>query len=539
MQFWTSFYEQAAQIRIPTSDDHSTVNEFPSEQEASEMATENTMQDATGGEEVTFRESGIDHRDASSHSTPESSFHPNQDAFSSTPATAHKTPIQDITTGSIETPSWSASLESPFVKLSNEVKNFSLTDEGTSVTPSSVANTTDHLDEPTPMAKPQSLSNQTSLKGKQTPPRETLLRHQFGSGKDLPSVRASSKKTSPLKPSSKPKSPIKPKSYNPYIPAGTKSSKWSGVVDLRDPTANTPRHPHRSYSSRSHNTAGTSNPHSDDDDDDFDDLPPGMSPPVMMSPVRFRVTDHKLLAPTPSKHASARIKQDILRSVQRPHHYGTIDNVTESSLSTLPTPPSFSQYQNRNPLDITSSSLDPSFDSMMRRVGLEVPHSSSQPLTIGGIVDDGAAPADDSLDSDDSLDDFNSVTHPSAAFLMAAEGVRISDDDSFESNQSSSDSLNDEEAHLEGAVPLHPFAGGIEDTGDDDSDSFDDEYPPRDGAQTETLFGVPPGQGIAGVQGAQPLRMLGQDMLEDFTATGAYVAGVEESPTPAGWNGNR
>ncbi|KAF7783961.1 hypothetical protein Agabi119p4_126 [Agaricus bisporus var. burnettii] len=533
-KFWTSFYEQAAQIRIPTSDDHSTVNEFPSEQEASEAATENTMQDATESEDVTFREAGIDHREDSSHSTAESSFHPNQDALSSTPAAAHKTHIQDTTAGSMETPSWSASLESPFVKLSNEVKNFSLTDEGTFDTPSAVTNTTVHLDEPTPASKPKFLSVQTSLKGKETPLRENLLRHQFNSGNDLPSVTATAKKTSPLKPRSKSKSPIK--RLNPYIPAGTQSSKWSGVVDLRDPTTATPRHPNRSHSLPSHKSAGSSNPPFEDDDDDFDVLPPGMSPPVMMSPVRLRAADHKLLAPTPSKHASARIKQDILRSVREPRRYGTTDSVTETSLSTLPTPPSFSQYQDRGPPDITDSSMDASFDSMMRRVGLEIPTSSSRALTMGGIIDDGAAPADDSLDSDDSLDDFNPGAHPSAAFLMAAEGVRVSDDDSFGSNQSS-DSLNDEEAHLEGAAPVHPFAGGIEDTGDDDSDSF--EYPPRDGAPTETLFGVPPGQRDAGEQGAQPLRMLGSNMLDDFTATGAYVGGIEESPTPAGWNGNK
>jgi DASH complex subunit ASK1 len=174
---------------------------------------------------------------------------------------------------------------------------------------------------------------------------------------------------------------------------------------------------------------------------------------------------------------------------------------------------------------------------MMRRVGLEVPPTSAPGSSkIGGIVDDSAGPVYDDLDSEDSMDDFNSTAHP----FMATQGMQPTDEDSFGSSNQSSDSLNDEEAHLEGAAPVHPFAGGIEDTGDDDSDSFD-EYPAGDGTgdgvQTETLFGVAPGQRLE--RRGQNLRMLGQEILDDITATGAYLGGPEESPTPAGWNGNR
>lgn len=490
------------------------------------------MQDTTETDEgsETFQESNLNRSEEPSSAT-ESSFHPNQDALSSTPATAHKTRSYDSTTQGMETPSWSASLESPFVRLSNEVKNFSLADEGPSFTPSTVADSTLRLDDPTPAP------SSASRKGKNTPLRENLLRHQLYSATDMTSITASSKKISPLKPRNKPKTPII-KNLNPYVPMGTDSSKWNGVVDLRDPSIATPHRSRRTHPSSSRKAAMTPKSHSDDDED-FDALPPGMSPPVMMSPVRLsKVADQSLLAPTPSRNASARIKQDILRSVQKQHHYGTTHSVTESSLSTMPTPPSFSQYQDHGPPDITDSSMDPSFDSMMRRVGLEVPASSARPLTIGGIVDDGAAPVYDDLDSDDSLDDFNPTAHPSAAFLMASEAIRASDEDSFGSSNQSTDSLNDEEAHLEGAIPVHPFAGGIEDTGDDDSDSFD-EYQPGDGAQTETLFGVAPGQRLSADQQRAQLHMLGQEMLDDFTATGAYVGGVEESPTPAGWGVNR
>ncbi|KAF9444417.1 hypothetical protein P691DRAFT_736487 [Macrolepiota fuliginosa MF-IS2] len=539
-KFWTSFYEQAAQIRIPTSDDHSTVNEFPSEHEISETTSEHTTQDMTETEEGSevSQETIDDHSEEPSTSHTESSFHPNQDAFSSTPAKTRVARISDDTMRTGESPSWSASLESPFVRLSNEVKNFSLADEGPSFAPSTAPETTFRPDEPTPVSKPMP-SQQSSRKGKNTPLRDNLLRHQLYSATDMSSIATTSRTISPLKPRSKGKTPL-PNKVNPYIPPGTDSSKWSGVIDLRDPSVATPYRSRRAHPSSSRKVVATPKPESDDDDD-FDALPPGMSPPVMMSPVRLsKATDYSLLAPTPSKNASVRIKQAILRSVQKDHHYGGTHSIAESTLSTMPTPPSFSQYRDHGPPDITDSLTDPSFDSMMRRVGLEVPTSSAPgPPTIGGIVDDSAAHIYDDLDSDDSLDDFNPTAHPSAAFLMATQGVQASDEDSFGSSNQSSDSLNDEEAHLEGAVPVHPFAGGIEDTGDDDSDSFD-EYQPGDGARTETLFGVAPGERLAAEQRrGQQLRMLGQEMLDDMTATGAYVGGVEESPTPANWGGSK
>ncbi|KXN85734.1 DASH complex subunit ask1 [Leucoagaricus sp. SymC.cos] len=533
-KFWTSFYEQAAQIRIPTSDDHSTVNDFSSQNELSSAESEHTTQDetVTERESEASQEASIDQAEDPSVATTESSFHPNQDAFSSTPATARVTRIDESTAQSVQTPPWSASLESPFVRLSNEVKKFSLTDDDPSFAPSTAPNSTLLSDEPTPAPK-SIVSHRSSRKEKNTPLRENLLRHQLYSASDTSSIAATSKNISPLKPrGSKPKTPI-PKNLNPYIPAGTDSRKWDGVVDLRDPSTTTPRRSRRTHPS-SPRKASTTPKHISDDEDD---LPPGMSPPVMLSPVRFqKPSDHSLLAPTPLKGASARITQDILRSVQKGRQYDGIHSVIESSLSTMPSPPSFSQYQDRGPPDITDSLTDPSFDSMMRRVGLEgLTSSDPGPSTLGRIVDDSARPAYNELDSDDSMDDFNPTAHPSAAFLMATRGMRAEDEDSFGSSNQSTDSLNDEEAHLEGAVPVHPFAGGIEDTGDDDSDSFED-FPQGDGAQTETLFGVPPGQRrAAGQQGGQPLRMLGQEMLDDVTATGAYIGGVEESPTPAGW----
>jgi len=480
------------------------------------------------GESGTSEEDTIHLPQEPTITTTESSFHPNQDAFSSTPATARAAPSNDNAAQNEETISWSASLESPFVRLSHEVKNFSLKDENVFFTSSAVPNST--FDESTPSIQPVAV--QRSLhQEKDTPLREKAMRHQLYSASDMSSIAATSRNISPLKPRSKLKTPIL-KDMNPYIPPGTDSRKWDGLVDLRDSSTATLRRS-RYIQSSSSLEGITTQQYLADGDKDLDTPSPGMSAPVMMSPIRQKATDHSVLAPTPMKSASMRIKKDILRSVQKERQYG---GTIESSMSTMPTPPSFSRYQDQGPPDMTDSLTDPSFGSMMRRVGLEVPTSSVPGFR--GIVDDSAPPVYDDLDSDDSImDDYIPAPNP-AAFLMEPHGMRHSEDDSFGSNQSS-DSLNDEEALLEGAAPAHPFAEGIEDTGDDDSDSFED-YPPADGGHTETLFGVAPGQRQAMAHPReQPLRMLGQELLDDVTVTDTCVGGVEESPTPVGWGGNR
>lgn len=506
------------------------MNEFPSGNKSSTTSGAEAQDDSImDGESETSEEDTIHLPQEPNITTTESSFHPNQDAFSSTPATARAVLSNDNAAQNEETTSWSASLESPFVRLSHEVKNFSLKDENMFFTSSAVPNSI--FDESTPSIQPV-VTQRSSHKEKDTPLREKAMRHQLYSVSDMSSIAATSRNISPLKPRSKLKTPLS-KDMNPYIPPGTDSRKWDGLVDLRDPSTATLRCSRHIQSSSSFKGI-TIQQHLVDEKKDFDTLSPGMSAPVMMSPIRRqKVTDHSVLAPTPMKSASMRIKQDILRSVQKERQYG---GTIESSMSTMPTPPSFSRYQDQGPPDMTNSLTDPSFSSMMRRVGLEVPTSSVPGFR--GIVDDSATPVYDDLDSDDSImDDYIPAPNP-AAFLMGPHGIRHSDDDSFGSNQSS-DSLNDEEALLEGAAPPHPFVEGIEDTGDDDSDSFED-YSPADGGHTETLFGVAPGQrqAMAHPRG-QPLRMLGQELLDDVTVTDTCVGGVEESPTPVGWGGNR
>jgi len=197
---------------------------------------------------------------------------------------------------------------------------------------------------------------------------------------------------------------------NPYIPPGTDSRKWDGLVDLRDSSTATLRRS-RYIQSSSSLEGITTQQYLADGDKDLDTPSPGMSAPVMMSPIRQKATDHSVLAPTPMKSASMRIKKDILRSVQKERQYG---GTIESSMSTMPTPPSFSRYQDQGPPDMTDSLTDPSFSSMMRRVGLEVPTSSVPGFR--GIVDDSAPPVYDDLDSDDSIMDDDIPAPNPAAF---------------------------------------------------------------------------------------------------------------------------
>jgi DASH complex subunit ASK1 len=509
----------------------------------------------------------------------ESSFFPGQDAFSSTPATARVASTQQsfASQGSSNS-SWVNPLESPLVRLSREIQSLD-DDDDKSLAPPSIINMTPAGQAPNSTSEISqrqldTVSQSTKGKAKESsqPLLRNVLRHNLYSASDASSSDFTSHKpVSPLKFRTKPKTPV-PKTLNPYLPPNTDPDKWNGVVDLRDPTVLTPqRHaPGRAYSK--HKAAKES-----DDDDSLDGLPEGMSPPVLMSPARPPRSSAELgllkIGQTPTKEASARIVRDLvkdaqIRSGQMRHLYGYPNSGVESSMSTVPTPPSLSRYNRESSTSV--SLADSSFDSMIRRVGLNVPSSSRLGSTPGlrlktkAPLDqqrDESLQRDDSMltpldrgvlstsvydqlhhdiDSDsDSLDEINNTAHPSAAFLMASQGRR-GGDDSFGSSNHSSDSLTDEDVDP-GLVPVHPFAGGMEDDGFDDDDSFDGFDGNAGGGDfvEETVFGVAPAQRIAAQAAAAAqrqqggLRMLGEDLLQDTLNIGARV---EESPTPA-WAG--
>ncbi|KAJ7222877.1 DASH complex subunit Ask1-domain-containing protein [Mycena haematopus] len=480
--FWVSFYEKAAQIRIPTYDDYSTVNDVPSERDELTSETESSSR---------TEESTVRHEDHSATST-EVSFMPGQAAYASTPATARVGHTMDsFPSHRSDDPSWSASLESPLTRLDREVQNFSRDDSAASSKLPSLQ-FDDLPEEERTVVRPRPDKG----KGKEAPPLlQSVLRHKLHSATSDVSL-------SPMK--AKLRTPV-PKGLNPYLPPGIEPANWSGLVDLRHTPLSTPR--------RKKNP----DPVADSDDDSFDGLPPGMSPPVLMSPARppRSTAELQLLwGKTPAKEAAARIKNDLVRDVQRQnlgkaaHGYGG-----ESSLSTVSSPPSLSRY---NRPDTDESAVDESLESVMQRVALNPPSWTPTTSTPGLRVRPKAIPNytappiqyqppitpqhydGGGYDTDsDSDEEVNNTAHPSAAFLMAqaASGSRSFDEDDSLESQDSFDQLVDIDGVLEGVVDVHPFARGgyaaaYLGAGDD---SFDDETFDA-GVPEETVFGRPPQQ---------------------------------------------
>jgi DASH complex subunit ASK1 len=558
------------------------VNEVPSELQ--ERAESEPPHDDQSHAQTTAFES---HHYEPSIASTESSFMPGQAAFSSTPATARAPQTLDSSMSQAsDNASWTASTESPLVRLDREIQKFSTEDEDTLGPSTSRPIPSLRLDEPTPNPKQQDRSVQhrsEKSKGKDAaqPLLRNVLRHNLHSISDVSSSESILTNMSPMKYRGRPKTPI-PKKYNPYLPPESDPADWNGVVDLRDPSVMTPPRFTRTKPSSRRNPATPAK--ESDEDESFDGLPPGMSPPVLMSPARPPRSSAELglLGQTPTREATARITRDLVRDLQLKsggqarHMHGYANSGIESSMSTMPTPPSLSRYHRQDTTE--SIAMDSSFESMMRRVGLDVPpstgagstpglrlrskaameasshpHPHLQPEPLMGPPDEPMTPvhahAHLDIDSDsDSFDEVNNTAHPSAAFMMASAQGSHDSDDSFDSSNHSGDSLTEEDANL-GLAPVHPFAMGVEDDGFDDS--FDDDM--YDGnvmgeTQEETLFGVPPGQRIhaqtqmrvgGGLLG-DGLRMLGEDLLQETIGIGNQIAmsgRVEESPTPASWAG--
>ncbi|KAJ6604945.1 DASH complex subunit Ask1-domain-containing protein [Mycena sp. CBHHK59/15] len=525
--FWVSFYEQAAQIRIPTYDDYSTVNEVPSER--GDLASEAESSSRTA-------EPVLQNEEHSIRST-ESSFMPGQAAFASTPATARGTHTFDtFTSHQSDDPSWTASMESPLVRLDREVQNFSRQDHNISSGSKLPSLQFDQPlgDEDDTVQRPR--TNKGKVKEPPEPLLHNVLRHTLYSTSDV----SLSDITEPIS------SP------------DTDPANWSGLVDLRRTPLSTPQR------KKSHR-----NPSQSDDDDSFDGLPPGMSPPVLMSPARPPRSSAELQllrGKTPAKAAASRIKNDLVRDIQRQnsakarHLYGYTTSGVESSMSTVSSPPSLSRY---NRPDTDESAVDSSLESVMRRVALDPPMWTPSASTPGlRLRPKGTAalapapapvytlpavqyghPANDELsppvtpnqynagdfDSDsDSLEEVNNTAHPSDAFLMAqaasGSGGSFDDDDSFQSQ----DSLDQEDAEAAGLVDVHPFARAGNEYAYEGDDTFDDETFDA-GVPEETVFGMPPAQREARMSEHGELLMYGDAGVVPDTMQYALAA---SSPTP-------
>jgi DASH complex subunit ASK1 len=453
-QFWTSFYEEAAQIRIPALDDYSSILDERTRSDNDSRET-TTQSDTTTTYSRPADPSHHSHLgDPSIAGSSESSF--GQAAYSSTPAT---------------TRGLSASI---------------------------------------------------------APPSFDQTQDEDASVKDARHV-------SPLKIKAKAKTPVQ-KILNPYLPPNTEPADWTGIVDLRDPSIATPQKQH-------HDGKRRKTPrHREKAEESFDGLPEGMSPPRMMSPAAPPRSSAELgllkLAQSPIKDAAERIKRDLISDAEKMRSggglfgQGRVKGGTESSLSTVSTPPSLSRYtrHGRYAFDSSSSMLDPSLESMLQRVGLHTSSQSGIEVPAAGPMDDVSlrTPLPDSDFSDsDSLDEIHNTAHPSTAFIMASQQARrlsLNSDDSFGSSNDSVSSLSQE--------PVHPFAReAVQD--DFDDDSFDDGYERREGEE-ETVFGLPPAERQRPRQ--SELRLLGDHLLDDTLGIGAEIVQsgrpVAETPTP-------
>ncbi|KAI0347869.1 hypothetical protein BDW22DRAFT_1349945 [Trametopsis cervina] len=565
-KFWTTFFEQAAQMRVPTEEDLVEPSEGESEsaQETSEDQSESNFSPSTPDQSFNPDTVGS-----------ENSFNP---AVMSTPATARHKSQYSIAPPEDDTTSWNASLESPLVRLDREIQSLTR-DDDISVASSSAHQLVDYYDESLDITQRQILPDAPQppsvSKGKARAAPEPLLKGVLKRNTDGSAI-------SPLKVKAR---PFEPQIFKPHLPPDVgDSSDHIGSTPVRRSTRK-PRSTKRS----------ASKPVRDDfytDDDSFDQKL-GMSPPITMAFAKLPKTKTPKLGRTPRKEAAQRITNNLLTHEKRTGlgsarlesiYTAGISKGVESSLSTVPTPPSLSRYaRHGNPSDISSSLADASLESMMRRVGLSVhgfesqygvedtarkanstisssaapsiPSSHGYGAWEGGSGASSATPQIDEAALEakynlarvrDDDDDFNPVADDSsdsieyddeAPMMLAPPQNDFDDDDSF-----SDDSFDDGDGGAEDMD--NPFAEGAQDDGgdafEDEDDSFDD--PADQDGEEETLFGVPPAQRLA-VDAQRRVseanfRMFGGQLLEDTLGIGAQMARagrVEETPTP--WPG--
>jgi len=359
----------------------------------------------------------------------ESSFMPTN-AVSSTPARG--TYPQDRTAD--DQPSWSASLESPLVRLDRELQNFTREEHEASARQdvTSAYDSSVYEEEIT-------IQQNFTLKGKgkelPAPEPRGILKNNFQSTfipqSAIPTPRAQPRSThvSPLK--VKPKTPLAiPKHLQSYIPP--KSQPEPALPSPRRPKyQRSPRKPplgelaSTSTSSSAldipsltkHSAEANIDKNFDEFNDSFDDsveLMRGMSPPRTLAFARAPRSSIGLgllppgrtpgknpfpkLTKTPMKEAADRIRRDLLGDVQgstrstaaieRSQVYGYGPTITkDDTMSTIPTPPSLSRYtRHAYPLATDTNDTDASLEAMMRRVGLKVPESSSGKSATGSAT---------------------------------------------------------------------------------------------------------------------------------------------------------
>ncbi|KIL00796.1 hypothetical protein PAXRUDRAFT_821247 [Paxillus rubicundulus Ve08.2h10] len=482
-KFWTSFYEQAAQVHIPTFDSYTSTNDEPSQTSITHPDSKfvpqpDTDPDATPLHTLSQANTGTYDVTAS-----ESSFMPTN-AVSSTPARATYTRDQSHD----DQPSWNASLESPMVRLDRELQSFAReTEEGASASDSFAYDEENTVQQLIIQGKGSSELHRDHLQSNiqsSRIPRSTL-----------PTPRAN---VSPLK--VKPKTPNAiPKHLQPYLPPTSQA----------EPPLLSPRRTRYERSPRkllvTSSTSSTldipsltqhlsdPNPQEQfaDFNDSFDDsvdLMQGMSPPRTMAfaraprssvglgllPPLGRTPGRDLLPAlgrTPAKEAADRIRRDLLGDMQshfesasreaanrRTPAFGYGRPTTkDDTMSTILTPPSLSRYtRHAYPSRTDSNDTDASLESMMRRVGLGLPDSSSKTNAIASSSRPGELSQQDPAVGMDAPPVREEELHTPDQQASDAFHFHQDDESAIQPNShshpnsdsdSDSDSLNDEPAH--------------------------------------------------------------------------------------------
>ncbi|GJJ15854.1 hypothetical protein Clacol_010132 [Clathrus columnatus] len=540
-KFWKSFFEAAAQVRIPLASD---VSLNQTEEETTNLQGEQQEEEEGDTTVQTYEAANTTPlaNDSFIHGVP----------ISSTPL-IRDNKVHD------EEDSWSASIESPFERLHREVQSFTIEEKEKGPfqsDPLSVPLSKPHTDALLPPTRPQPaappplpplppLLPEPRSKGK-APLRENILHQNH--------IASSSRGVSTHQ-APRPKTP-----KNPF----TNTRQWNGLVDLRQPT------PSRHY------TRGRDLSF-DDSSDDL--IPPGMSPPVTMQfalPPRLRKSPVKLHL-SPAKMAAENIKRDFiadaankrLGSTSRLQQQSRLEPSVSSVVPSLPSSLSKYGYPSSSRISTsisggtkTSFSSNPStsqqIDKIMTpahqvyrsRVGaqpqaataaaefinededdnntVKVPSKDSKPVVMPKsrlLIDDEASL---SFDSDSDSSEHNEQ-NPSNGFLYATQNNAQADDSfSDDGNDSVTEMVRPDDQ-------LHPVIDMFAQFGQQNiDDSFDqDSFSHHEGnEEEETIFG-----GRQAGQGDRQYNLnLRNDPLIDDSHTGAIslnpFAQVEQSPTP-------
>ncbi|KAI9455724.1 hypothetical protein HD554DRAFT_2207400 [Boletus coccyginus] len=504
-KFWTSFYEQAAQVHIPTLDDDDLMHDEHTQPSVvtSESASVSQREDLDVSHSRTPSEITYD------VTASESSFMP-ANAVSSTPARPGHAPDQTAD----DHPSWSASLELPMVRLKSELQSFTREEEEEVSARQDTSSLTDSLmdeEDNTIQQFPSFTQEKTEKNADRDEPRARVQpSHIPQSVLPTPRANVTTAYVSPLK--VKPKTPIAiPKHIQSFLPARLENEP-TFPSPRRPRYERTPRKPAAasSFMSTSTSTSASSSvldipsltkhvsnsnqePKFTAFNDSFDDsvdLMQGMSPPRTLAFARAPRSSVGLgllpllgrtpgrdtlptLGRTPGKEAADRIRRDILGDMQS--QFGSVDSAAskkmrtpafgygastakDETMSTIPTPPSLSRYvRHAYPSWTESNDTDASLATMMRRVGLEMPESSFKADSIVSASHSGVSSQadagsgmfspptrEDEMHTPDhqGLDVFDPQDDQSA-FQLGSHPHATVDSDS----DSDSDSLNDEPVH--------------------------------------------------------------------------------------------